>query len=216
LIIFLLGYVPDRAYYFTVSPTLDVGFNAISPINLCPAERRGARSCPAPAAGWRDHPVGNQPDRARAAGGRSGAWCSAGSTLYLIGGETVAGATSSVLTTTVSDDGNLAIWTQGARCGSRSHAAVLNLAGVPYVIGGLDASSQPTQTVYRHGRQGASLAGRRRPTSALPAALSDAVGTSTASGLYLFGGRTADGLSAKTWFSECPRRHQSWELDRAD
>ena len=40
LIIFLLGYVPDRAYYFTVSPTVDLGFNAISPVNLCPAENK--------------------------------------------------------------------------------------------------------------------------------------------------------------------------------
>src|SRR5512146_2563015 len=50
LIIFLEGYVPDRAYYFTVSPTLDVGFNAISPINLCPAENdRGNLKLPCPA-----------------------------------------------------------------------------------------------------------------------------------------------------------------------
>ena len=33
LIIFLLGYVPDRAYYLVVSPTIDLGYNAISIIN---------------------------------------------------------------------------------------------------------------------------------------------------------------------------------------
>src|SRR5688572_30395384 len=50
LAIFLLGYVPDRAYYLTVSPTVDLGFNAISPINLCPGENdRGARKLPCPA-----------------------------------------------------------------------------------------------------------------------------------------------------------------------
>ena len=47
-IIFVLGYVPDRAYYFTVSPTIDLGFNAISPINLCPADNQ-TLPCPAPA-----------------------------------------------------------------------------------------------------------------------------------------------------------------------
>jgi hypothetical protein len=36
---------------------------------------------------------------------------------------------------------------------------------------------------------------------ALPVPLSDAAGTSTASGLYLFGGRTPDGLSNKVWLS---------------
>ena len=47
-IIFVLGYVPDRAYYFTVSPTVDLGFNAISPVNMCPATNE-TLPCPAPA-----------------------------------------------------------------------------------------------------------------------------------------------------------------------
>ena len=58
LIIFLLAYVPDRAYYLAVSPTIDLGFNAISPINLCPAENNGL-PCPAPAGAvipWEESP----------------------------------------------------------------------------------------------------------------------------------------------------------------
>src|SRR5688572_26758991 len=46
-IILLLGYIPDRAYYFTVFSTIDLGINAISPVNLCPPENRGL-PCPAP------------------------------------------------------------------------------------------------------------------------------------------------------------------------
>ncbi len=72
LIIFLLGYVPDRAYYLTVSPTIDLGFNAISPINLCPAENNGL-PCPAPAGAvipWEQSPEnlslpGRRPRRRR-------------------------------------------------------------------------------------------------------------------------------------------------------
>ena len=67
LIIFLLGYVPDRAYYLTVSPTIDLGFNAISPINLCPAENKGL-PCPAPAGRRRRH------SRGRSACGPGSAW----------------------------------------------------------------------------------------------------------------------------------------------
>ena len=36
LIILLLGYIPDRAYYFTVQKTVDLGLLAWSPINFCP------------------------------------------------------------------------------------------------------------------------------------------------------------------------------------
>ena len=48
LIIMLLGYIPDRAYYFTVFSTIDVGVNVISPINFCPPSNR-TLPCPAPA-----------------------------------------------------------------------------------------------------------------------------------------------------------------------
>ena len=48
VIIMLLGYIPDRAYYFTVQKTLDVGLLAWSPINFCPPENEGT-PCPVPA-----------------------------------------------------------------------------------------------------------------------------------------------------------------------
>ena len=46
-IIIFLGYIPDRAYYFTVNRTIDLGIMFWSPVNLCPAENRGL-PCPAP------------------------------------------------------------------------------------------------------------------------------------------------------------------------
>ena len=50
VIIMLLGYIPDRAYYFTVNRTLEIGLLAWSPVNLCPPEN-GQLPCPAPI-GW--------------------------------------------------------------------------------------------------------------------------------------------------------------------
>ena len=47
-IIMLLGYIPDRAYYFTVFSTIDLGINVVSPINLCPPENEDL-PCPVPA-----------------------------------------------------------------------------------------------------------------------------------------------------------------------
>ena len=44
LIIILLAYIPDRAYYFTVNRTLDVGLLAWSPVNFCPPENGTCRA----------------------------------------------------------------------------------------------------------------------------------------------------------------------------
>src|SRR3954471_11932034 len=48
VMILILGYLPDRAYYFTVQKTVDVGLLAWSPINFCPPENEGI-PCPVPA-----------------------------------------------------------------------------------------------------------------------------------------------------------------------
>lgn len=205
LIVFLLGYVPDRAYYLTVSPTIDLGFNAISPINLCPAENdRGERKlpCPAPAGGI--IPWDASPPELALPEARAGALVfSSGATIYLIGGKTSSGATASVVSTEVSKEGNLSAWVAAPELPApRTGAVILNVAGVPYVIGGLDAAGQPTQTAYQGKIDQGKLTGWTESTVlALPVGLSDAVGTSTASGLYLFGGRTSAGLSDKVWFA---------------
>ena len=47
LLIFFLGYVPDRAYYFTVNRTIDLGILAWSPVNFCPGGNQSL-PCPAP------------------------------------------------------------------------------------------------------------------------------------------------------------------------
>ena len=47
IIIFILGYLPDRAYYLTVGRTVDLGLLSWSPINLCPASNE-TLPCPAP------------------------------------------------------------------------------------------------------------------------------------------------------------------------
>lgn len=205
LIIFLLGYVPDRAYYLTVSPTIDLGFNAISPVNLCPAENKPGLPCPAPAGAvipWEESPA-----ELALPEGRTGALAfTSGSTFYLVGGETAAGPTASVVFTETTEDGNFSKWADGpALPQPRSHATLLNLTGVPYVIGGLDATGAPTQTVYKGTVEEGVLTGWEEATDvALPAALSDAAGVSSGAGLYLFGGRTADGISNKVWFAALP------------
>ena len=66
IIIFILGYLPDRAYYLTVGRTVDLGVLVWSPVNLCPPTNE-TLPCPAPAGAV--DPVGAVADRARAARG---------------------------------------------------------------------------------------------------------------------------------------------------
>ncbi|HUR17078.1 MAG TPA: hypothetical protein VMZ33_07315 [Candidatus Limnocylindrales bacterium] len=198
LVIFLLGYVPDRAYYFTVSPTIDLGFNVISPINLCPAENK-TLPCPAPAGAvipWEQSPDNLSLPQGRAAAGVF----TSGETIYLIGGRTDAGATTSVLTADVFE-GNLTQWAEGpALPEPRSDAAVASVSGVPYVIGGLDASGAPSTTVFQGVVESGQLTGWEVATAAaLPAGVSDSAAVGTGTSLFLFGGRTAEGLSATVW-----------------
>jgi hypothetical protein len=200
LTIFLLGYVPDRAYYFTVAPTIDLGFNAISPINLCPADNKDL-PCPAPAGAvipWEQGPADLDLPAGRAGAGTF----TSGEKIYLIGGRTGDAPTNSVLVTTVFA-GNLTKWADApALPEPRSDAAVVNLSGVPYVVGGTDASGAATATVFRGTVDEGVLTGWEVADDiALPAPITDAAGATTGRGLFLFGGRTADGISAKTWFS---------------
>jgi hypothetical protein len=202
-IIFVLGYVPDRAYYFTVSPTIDLGFNAISPINLCPTGNENL-PCPAPAGAvvpWQPNPTELSLPQ-----GRTGAGTFAsGTSIYLIGGSTGGVATTSVLTTTVAD-GSLAPWQEGpALPDARSNAVVVTLVGVPYVIGGSDASGNPTSTVFRGKVTQGALTGWEDSGVSLPVPLTDASGSIAGTTIYVFGGRTSDGgLSAATYSASIP------------
>ncbi|CAN5862325.1 hypothetical protein BH24CHL6_BH24CHL6_09160 [soil metagenome] len=215
LIIFLLGYLPDRAYYFTVSPTIDVGFNAISPINLCPAENR-LSTCPAPAGAmvpWQESPPELALPEPRAEAGVY----SSGESVYLIGGRTAEGATSSVLSTLVAE-GNLSPWEEGpALPEARSDAAVINITGVPYVIGGRDEDGSPTDTVFRGTVEEGLLTGWEQVDDlALPQPLAELSGVATINGAYVFGGRDAeDALSDAVYHAEfdtaTPPQLQPWQ-----
>jgi N-acetylneuraminic acid mutarotase len=209
VIIFLLGYVPNLAYYFTVGTTIDVGYNAISIVNFCDAGNKDL-PCPAPAGAmtpWQPNPA-----ELTLPAGRAGALAvQSGTHLYLVGGTTASGPSADVLATNVSADGNLEPWAAGpALPEARTGAALATLSGVPYIIGGLDGSGKPTTTVLAGVVKEGVLTGwtmldgstAGAPNLTLPAALSDASAVAASNGLYVFGGRTADGLSRTVWHSK--------------
>jgi hypothetical protein len=215
IVIFLLGYVPDRAYYFTVSPTVDVGYNAISPVNLCPAENdRGNRKLPCPPPAGSVVPWESSPAELALPAGRSDASVfTSGENLYLIGGVSGGAPTASVLANSVGETGNLDTWQEGpALPEPRTEAAMITFGGTPYVVGGAGADGAPTDTVFRGVVEEGLLTGWEAVDElTLPVPLADAAGASAGSGLFLFGGRSADGLSARSFHAELPEGEDELE-----
>ena len=73
---------------------------------------------------------------------------------------------------------------------------------MPYLIGGLDAGGEPTDTVMVGTIDKGKLTGWSEATDLkLPLALSGATAVADAHGVWLMGGRTADGLSAAVYRS---------------
>ena len=202
LILFMLGYLPDRAYYFTVEPALDVGENVFSPVNFCDGGNESL-PCPAPRGAmipWQTSPAALALPAPRAQAGTF----QSGTQLFVVGGLVDGKPTDSVLVTTTTPDGNFGAWQNGPSLPApRTDFAIASFNGTPYVIGGLDADGKPTSTVFVGDIQSGNLAGwKADDTLALPTAVSGAAAVSTGTGLWLIGGKTAAGLSA----TALPRR----------
>jgi hypothetical protein len=197
VILLLLGYIPDRAYYFTVFPTIDVGANVISPINFCEGRINKNLPCPAPAGAivpWEESPPELALPEARVAA----TTVQSGVNLYLIGGQAGDQATDSVLVTQVTTTGNFGRWEEGpALPEPRTDAAVVSFSGVPYVLGGSDASGQATDTVFVGTIEEGLLKGwTENEELKLPRPISGAGGVASGSGIWLLGGRSGEQGSA--------------------
>lgn len=200
LMIFLLGYIPDRAYYFTVNRTLELGILAWSPVNFCPAENR-TLPCPAPIGAvvpWEPNP----PEVSLPEPRTDGAVGQVGTRILYVGGSNGTAATDAVFVAPTAGVGNFRSWTQGPSLPEpRTNAAVAFLAGKVYVVGGLGADGAPTRSVYvlapdsQTGELGEWQAGDAQPVDlTLPEARSGAALVAAPDGLLLVGG-TADGTT---------------------
>lgn len=200
-IIFMLGYVPDRLYYFTVSPTIDLGYNVISPVNFCAASNKGL-DCPAPVGTV--VPWETSPEQAALPAQRSGGGTiSSGVNLYYVGGRGADGIAAADVYATVIMNSNFAGgWVAGPSLPApRANAVVLSLSGTPYVIGGRDASGAPTTTVFRGIVKEGALTGWEEATDIpLPVPLADSAGVATTHGIWVFGGRTTGDALVNTTY----------------
>ncbi len=220
IIILLLGYIPDRAYYLTVNRTVDLGVLAWSPVNLCPPENEDL-PCPAPVgalAPWHESPT----ELALPAPRTDGAATQLGTKLLYIGGSDGTAAQSTVYVAQLSGIGNFDKWAEGPPLPEpRTDASVVQVAGSVYVLGGLDAEGAPTTTVFtltpdpqtgvlpEWEEAGEELV--------LPEARAGAAGVAAPDGMLLIGGEGPDGPVATTWKSpfDAQGKLQKWETEAA-
>ncbi|MBI2775870.1 MAG: hypothetical protein HYX57_01195 [Chloroflexi bacterium] len=203
VLIFFLAYLPDRAYYFTVNRTIDLGLLAWSPVNLCPPANK-TLPCPAPVGAvipWEASPSGlNLPaPRVNAAAAQLG------TRLVLAGGTDGAAATTTTYIANLKD-GNFDAWTEGpALPEPRSSASLVVIGSTAYLLGGADAAGKPTDTIWSMTVDSETSAlGAWTPVEGLtlPEPRTGASALSVSDGLVVVGGRGADGApTATTWKS---------------
>ncbi|HEY7735879.1 MAG TPA: hypothetical protein VH813_03725 [Candidatus Limnocylindrales bacterium] len=207
LIIVLLGYIPDRAYYFTVNRTLDVGVMGFSPINFCPPENEKL-PCPAPAGAvlpWYPSPTELDLPAPRTDGGA----VQLGKRILFIGGSDGQAAAPDVFVAPVVDSGTFDQWEKGPPLpAGRSDAGVAFLGGSIYVVGGADENGDPTDTTYiltpdpETGDLGEWRDGKDEKTPlTLPEPRSGASLVALGDGLLLIGGTGPDGVTKSVWKS---------------
>jgi len=211
-IIILMAYLPDRAYYFTVFSTIDVGLrsDALTPVNLCPPENE-TLPCPAPAGAilpWKQSPTELRLPQGR----RDGTAVQVGTHLLYIGGSDGTTASDAVFVADLYPDGNFSAWRQGPKLpGPRSKLAAGFFGGSVYAIGGADGTGAPSNTVYvltpdaKTGDLGswqpADGSVTTIPSLTLPEARSGAAFIAGSDGIILVGGRNATGPTTTVWKS---------------
>ena len=211
-IIILMGYLPDRAYYFTVFSTIELGLrsDALTPVNWCPPENE-TLPCPAPPGSilpWKLSPT----QLLLPAGRRDGTVVQAGTHLVYIGGTDGTTVSDGVFVADLYPDGNFSAWRTGPKLpAARTRLAAGFFGGSVYAIGGADTSGAPTSTVYvltpdvKTGDLGAWQLGDGSVKTigklTLPEGRSGAAFVPGADGIILVGGRNASGPTTAVWKS---------------
>ena len=200
LIIFLLGYLPDRAYSLTVGRTVDLGVLFWSPINLGPPTNE-TLPCPAPVGAVVPFEA-SPPQLALPAGRTDGSVLQVGTQIFYFGGSDGTTAQKTVYVAKAVGTGNFDAWQSGPDLpDARADASVVFVAGSIYVIGGNDASGKPTRTVFvlsPDSQTGQLGEWTTSENLALPAERSGAAVAVATDGILLMGGRDANGVVKTT------------------
>lgn len=197
--ILILGYLPDRAYYFTVQKTVDLGLLAWSPINFCPPENE-TLPCPAPQGAtlpWHQAPQELLLPAART----DGVAAVLGQIYVYAGGSDGSKAVADTYLSKTVGSGNFDKWTQGpALPEARSGAASATIGNTLFVIGGYGPDGKPTSTVYSLNVANDGTVGQWQTVdaAALPEPRAGASAVSVSDGLVVMGGVDASGTPTRT------------------
>lgn len=199
IIIVMLGYIPDRAYYFTVQKTVDIGVLGWSPINFCPPENE-TLPCPAPAGAslpWYPNP----PKVALPAVRSDAAAAVLGTTFVVAGGTDGTAPSANTFISHSVGSGNIDVWSAGpALPEARSDAAFATIGSTLYVIGGYGPDGKPTSTVYSLTvAADGSLGEWKTEDAALPAARAGASAVAVSDGLVVLGGTDGTAVTNTAW-----------------
>ena len=205
LLIFMLGYVPDRAYYFTVNKTIDLGILAWSPLNFCP-EGNKTLPCPAPLGAivpWSTSPAQISLPEPRT----DGVVVQSGTTILYVGGSDGTKASEKTFVATTSGTGNFDVWAAGPPLPEpRTGLSVIYSGGKIYAIGGYGADGKPTTSTYvltpdaKTGALGAwQTADEAKLKLTLPEARAGAAVVAASDGLLLIGGTNGAGPVDTIW-----------------
>jgi N-acetylneuraminic acid mutarotase len=207
VIIVMLGYLPDRAYYFTVERTIELGkllkpteAGLLTPVNLCPPSNE-TLPCPVPAGAnlpWHPSP----PEIQMPAGRTAGVAAVLGQTYFYVGGSDGTSPVDTVFVTRAVGDGNLDKWSAGPSLPeARSDAASAVLGNTLYVIGGYGPDGKPTSTVFGLTVETDGTFGEWTPVEALALPQPRAGGSAVAvsDGLVVMGGTNGDAAARTVW-----------------
>jgi hypothetical protein len=200
LIILLLGYIPDRAYYFTVQKTVDVGLLAWSPVNLCPPTNEGL-PCPVPGGAtlpWHQSPA----ELALPAARTDGVAGIIGQTYLYAGGSDGTTAVADTYVSHAVPVGNIDRWATGPTMPEpRRDAASIVVGNTMYVLGGYDATGKPTSTVYSLTVANDGTLGEWKTEDALavPEARAGLSVAAVSDGLVIMGGTDGTAPSRSVW-----------------
>ena len=200
VMILMLGYLPDRAYYFTVQRTVDIGLLAWSPINFCPPSN-DTLPCPAPAGAtlpWQPAPQEIRLPAART----DGVAANMGLTYLYAGGSDGTAPVADTYVTHAVAIGNLDKWSAAASLPEgRADAASAVIGNTLYVIGGFGPDGNPTDTVYSLTVDNDGVPGEWTPVDALklPEPRAGAAAVTVSDGIVLFGGTDGKTATSTVW-----------------
>ena len=205
VIIMVLGYIPDRAYYFVVSRAMDVGLVLWSPVNLCPPENGSEMPCPVPVGGvlpWQGSPAG----AALPAPRTGGVAAQLGTNLLYIGGSDGKAASATTYLTKI-DKANFGPWSEGpALPAARTDASLASLSGNAYLAGGLGPDGAATDTLWSIGLDPTTsklltwqaVVDAQKKDIKLPAPRAGAAAIAVSDGIVIAGGWGPDGKPTAT------------------